>query len=512
MSSSIRTVLAAVLLAPLVLSAGAARSNQRVVLGSPDSPFALEFDGEYRFQGTVLTDTPVDAAGTTIDQPYSLDQRMRGRMDLAGRHFRLGTEWDLFTGQVAGPNWGIPGDVDERNRHQRTVFQREGFVPRRAAATFSWPALTVEMGLLTSHWGLGLLANDGDHDPVFGRNDFGDRVVRMRVTGKPLYLQPDHPRRHALNVTAAFDWVVADDTARFSERQLAFQGIFSVLYADASERQLGVYAVYRHQRELDEDRVLRALVLDGFGHLPLPLGETGLVLSLAVEGAMVTGETDRTLTYSSRHLVGVVSGGAAGVATIHAPGDLFRVRLRGGVASGDPDPDDGLTRDFSFDRDFDVGMVLFDQVSGGTEAAAHALLTDPTRSPPPDGVDALVTEGAFRRAFFAQPVFEYEPVYWLGFKIGALFASGTVDWTQPYYSFRAGGAPRNHLDTTPDGRYLGTEVDWAVRLGGEVRPARPSSVEAAFVAQGGHLFVGPALAGEGPDAIHQWLLTARLRW
>ncbi len=493
----------------LALPAGA---TQRVVLGSPDSPLSLEFTGEYRLQSTVLTDIPVDAEGTTIGQPYVFDQRLRGRADLTGRHFRLGTEWDLFTGQMFGPNWDIPGYVDERNRHTRTVFQREGFVPRRAALTFTWPALTLEMGLISSHWGLGMLVNDGNHDPEFGRNDFGDRVVRIRLTGKPLYLQRDHPMRHALNLSAAFDWVIADESARFSERQLALQGIVSLLYADARERQLGIYAVYRHQREMDEERATRVVVIDAFGHLPIPLSSEGMALSLAAEGVLITGETDRSLSYSARRVMGVVSGGAAGVAALHAPGDLVRVKLRGGLASGDPDPDDAITGDFSFDRNFDVGMVLFDQLSGGAEAAAHAQLTDPALSPPPDGVDALVTEGAFRRAMFVQPVFEYDPIHWMGFKVGVLLATATVDWTQPYYTYRAGGVPRNHLDTAPDGRFLGTEVDWAVRLGGPVRPVKTSSVEVAFLAQGGHLFVGPALAGEGPDSIHQWLLTGRIRW
>ncbi len=506
-----RTSAALPLMLALACAAGPARATQRVQFGSPESPLHLEFAGEYRFQGTMFTDIPVTADGVGIDQPYVADQRLRGRFDISGRHFRVGTEWDLFSGQMFGPTWGIPGDVDERNRHARTIFQRDGFVPRRAAATFSWPAFTLEMGLVTSHWGLGMLANDGAHDPLFGRNDFGDRVVRLRATGKPLYLQQDHPLRHALHVTAAFDWVIADDTARFSERQLALQGIASVLYADARDRQLGIYAVYRHQRELDEDRTTQVVVIDAFGHLPIPLG-TGPVLSLAFEGVLITGETDRSLTYGARRVMGVVSGGATGVATVHAPGDVMRVRIRGGLASGDPDPDDGLAGDFSFDRDFDVGMVLFDQLSGGAEAAAHAQLTDPTLSPPPDGVDALVTEGSFRRAMFVQPVFEYDPVHWLGFKVGGMLATSVVDWTQPYYTYRAGGDPRNHLDTAPEGRFLGAEVNWAVRLGGPVRPARPGSVEAAFLAQGGHLFVGPALAGPGPDSIHMWLLTGRLRW
>jgi hypothetical protein len=274
---------------------------------------------------------------------------------------------------------------------------------------------------------------------------------------------------------------------------------------------LGLYVVFRDQREMNEDRFTRALALDGYGQLPIAFGVGGWGLRAAAEGAVILGHTNRATTYGSREAVDVISGGATGVATLHAPQDVLQVHLRGGIASGDPDPDDTVSRDFSFDRDFDVGMVLFDQLAGGADAATHALLSDPTRSPPPDGVEALVNEGAFRRAVFVQPVVQGTPLPWLDVRFGVLLAGSVVDHTQPYYTFRAGGTARNQFDTEPEGRHLGTELDWAIRLGGPLKPAAEQSPQAHFVAQGGHLILGPALAG-GPDAIHQLMLTGRFRW
>ncbi|MDP7114370.1 MAG: hypothetical protein QGH45_20535, partial [Myxococcota bacterium] len=90
---------ATLLLLLVALSAcTAARATQRVQFGTPESPLNLEFAGEYRFQGMMFTDIPVAADGTSIDQPYVADQRLRGRFDISGRHFRVGTEWDLFSG------------------------------------------------------------------------------------------------------------------------------------------------------------------------------------------------------------------------------------------------------------------------------------------------------------------------------------------------------------------------------------------------------------------------------
>ena len=499
------------LLLPL-LFVTAARADQRIEVGSGDHPLGIELGGEYRFQGTMLSDFDIDAEGHTLGQSAVADQRLRARLHLTHRRFRVGTEWDLFTGQLFGDTWDVPCDLDERRRHVNTVIARESFVPRRVALSLTWPAFQLEAGLLTSHWGLGMMANDGAHDPMFGRNDFGDRVVRVRLTGKPLYMVQGHPGRDFLMITAAFDWVIGDDMARWSERQLALQGIFSVLYADADQRRLGVYAVYRGQKEMDEDRETRAFALDGFGQLPVALSASGWGLIAATEAVLIMGETDRATTYSSPDEVGVVSGGAAGVVTVQSPKQRFRFHLRGGIASGDPEPDDSISRDFTFDRDYDVGMVLFDQLMGGVEGATHALLTDPTRSPPPDGVDALITEGAFRRAVFAQPVVQVTPLDWLDLRVGLLLAGTSVDNAHPYYSFRAGGVPRNHTDTAPEGRHLGTEFDWAVRIGGAVKPTAASSPRLTFLAQGGHLFAGPGLTGTCPCTIHQLMLSGRFRW
>jgi hypothetical protein len=488
-----------------------ASATQRLQFGG-DIPLGVSFAGEYRLQGTLLSDFPIDAEGHTLGQPGVADQRLRAGFGLTFGRFRVGTEWDLFTGQLFGAMWQVPCTLDERNRHTHTVLTPRGFVPRKASFGFDWPALSIEAGLVTSHWGLGLMANDGDHDPMFGRNDFGDRVVRLRVTGKPLYAASGHAQRDFLFLTAAFDWVIADDIARIDRQQLALQGILSLLYADPGDRRLGIYAVYRGQRETTEDRFTRAIALDLFGQMPLALSPSGWGLMMAGEGAMIAGTTDRSTSYESPDQLAVVSGGAAAVFTVHAPDKRLQVHLRSGVASGDPEPDDGVTRDFTFDRDFDAGMVLFDQVMGGIDGATWALLDDPTASPPPDGVDAMINEGAVRRAAFVQPVVQGAPLGWLDLKLGVMFASGTVDFAQPYYSFRAGGIPTNHHDVPTDGRYLGTEIDWAVTVHTSIKPAVDGAPEASFLLQGGHLALGPALQGAGPGAIHQLMMTGRFRW
>ena len=43
-------------------------------------------------------------------------------------------------------------------------------------------SVAVQSGITTSHWGLGLIANDGNHDQLFARTDYGDRVFRTAAS------------------------------------------------------------------------------------------------------------------------------------------------------------------------------------------------------------------------------------------------------------------------------------------------------------------------------------------
>ena len=93
---------------------------------------------------------------------------------------------------------------------------------------------------------------------------------------------------------------------------------------------------------------------------------------VAGEVAGIFGETDRAQSYNSRDGLQVRSLGFTGLASVSYDPLHTNVIFRGGYASGDGNPDDGGSHDFSFDRDFDVGMVLFDEVQGAIDAAAYA--------------------------------------------------------------------------------------------------------------------------------------------
>lgn len=468
--------------------------------------------GDIRYVGALPPDHTVNPDGVTVGQGFVLHQRLRPGLELRTDAFELRTQADVLTGQLAGDPWDIPRTEDERHREQVGVLDSDDtFTLRKGNVSGRLGPVQMVAGLVTSHWGLGMVANDGEHDPVgFGTSDFGDRVVRVRFTTAPLKKGGE---MYPLFISIAGDRVVEDDLARWSDGQDAYQGILSALYADRSGRKLGIYGVYRNQLEADDVRKTEAGVVDVYGNLPLDLGEDRL--SLAFEAAVIRGFTSRGNSYNSFEGLKVRSAGLVGQAhyEVGGPEGMVGAMLRGGWASGDGDPDDGYSRDFTFDRDYDVGMVMFDELGGAIDAGTYSQLTDPQYSYlPPDGVELVVNEGAVRRAAYVQPIVELKPKPWLGLKAGALLAWQTGPIAQPFETFQNGGVPANHLGESTTGYSLGTELDWAVSLGDTETELGSLKATPELLLQGGHLMGSDSYAGSSTGTLNLFLASARLRW
>lgn len=447
--------------------------EERVILGRV-SPFAVDDEGN-------------EASG----EPW-LENRLRVGLAGAAGDALITMEGDLFHGMILGEPYQ---EIDER---ARSAVGPEGFRPREASVKLR-PGPELELGLVTSQWGLGMLANDGAQDPWFGRADFGDRVLRARLT-TPAFGADD------LFFSVAADRVIADDLGVMMEGQAAWQGILSLLKAGPDGARSGLYVVYRHQTEIAEQRYTRVAVADGYLDRRWDAGAGSL--RAAAEVAGIIGNTDRATTYTSPQLVGVRAWGATGLLRYET--ERWALTGRTGAASADDNPDDGLTGDFPIDRDFDVGMVLFDEVLGRVEAATYDLLSDPDNAgQPPDGVEVLVTEGSFRRAIFAQPIVDITPTSWLLLRLGATASWSLAPYSQAFYTYRNGGVPTNHLGVATEGRRLGTELDWAIGL--EERQEL-TAIRPGLLVQGGHLFLGPPLSDGGSQRVDLFLLTGRLRW
>ncbi len=462
---------------------------------------------EYRLNLAAPSDFVANTEGAHTGQTWALDQRLRAGVDVSGAAWRIGTEWDFLTGQVAGDTWKIPGTEDERHREAQPSLTVDGIRPRRLAGGFDLPFARIDLGLQASSWGLGLIANDGTGDPLFGRTDFGDRVVRLRVATRPV---PEW------TMVVAADVVAADDTADLMTGQFAAQGVLAAVWKPTDVVTAGAYGVYRHQIEHAFDPtgtqyVSRAGVVDLYARVGTHVGSW--TLDIGTEAAQIAGETERARTYDSPAALGIVSGAAVARVRADDPKKRVGILMNGGYLSGDGLPDDATLNAFSADRDFDVGMVLFDEVQGAIDAAAYAQLIDPEYSGhPTDGAELIVSEGAVRGATWAQPAVIVSPTTWIQARLGVVFAWSTAPVSQAFTSFRNGGVPTNHLGVATSGYALGTELDWAVVLGSvEPLAAHPMAKPApkpALVLQGGHAFLSPDLGGTRVDV---FMATARVR-
>ncbi len=517
-----RTIL--ILVALLALpSLASAQQSFPIPAGGFDG--SIELSGEYRLNLSMIGAAEVDAEGTTLSQWPVLDNRLRTRFDINLEFIKLSTEWDLFSGQLVGEDWGIPGDMHAGRRH--LVASQDGisalrFLPRRGAVSFSFPTAIVEVGLVTSDWGLGMLSNGGDRTPYFGRNDYGDRVLRARLTLRPLLLNKktkEHPKAGGLFTTFAFDYVVEDEQASIRDNQRALQGTVAILYQEPNHCRHGLYLVYRHQEELIDGRTTDAFVIDALVDQWFDL-PGGWRLRGAGEGVFIGGRTNRAVSWNAPEELSVLSGGITGLAEVRSPNDVFGGTLRAGWASADGNPDDGVTSDFSFDRDFDAGMVLFDELMAGVEVATYNLITDPENTgTPPDGADGLVTEGAVRRTLFVQPVLRGSPLAFLDLQLGVLLAWSSGPVVQPFYTGRSGGVPTNHHNNASEGRFLGAETDIAITAripfkGSIKEKAAPGVPLFETQLQIGTLMTGPALRGlQGESGrLGKLMLTGRLEW
>ncbi len=456
--------------------------------------FAADVTGslDTRVVQSLLTDFPVDAEGTTHGQTSVGDLRVRTGLNATLDTVLLKFEADFFTGQAWGEPWGIATDIDERHRDTVGVLNQDAFVPRELSLNTRLGDAGLQVGLTTSQWGLGLLSNNGAGDPLFGRTDFGDRVVRVAT---------QLPASELWSVGLGGDMVVEDDSAIAADGQQAYQ-VFVAAQRVEGERELGVYAVNRNQREPSE-LTTQLGVLDVFVRVPVALGDW--TLHLAGEGAGIVGRTDRATTYDAPDDQPVRTAGAVAQVALEAP-SLVTAHLRGGLASGDDATDDKATG-FTFDRDYDVGMVLFDEVLAGVDAATYALVDDPANAgQAPNGADGLVKEGAFGQAAYVQPAVQLEPVDGLDVRVGAMAAWATAPISQAFYTARNGGVPTTHHETASTGRFLGTELDWALGYERSLKDWTPG-----VRVQGGHLFASADVAGDGPDRIDLYSVAVRVQ-
>ena len=481
--------------------------SERLVLDDGRTPVAEAEAGVYRvlvhgelqLRGTAQSDLPLEPSksgveGTSLGQSKYLYQwfRVTPRVQFG--------DWLEVVGQMDVPRGMSVGDVThgvgaaDVPLDERMPF---GVEPRWLYAEAHTPIGNLKAGQQGSHWGMGLVANDGDHASLFGDYRRGDLSERVLFATKPL------GKESPFAVAVAGDLVFRDDQAKLVDGDHAYQGVL-VLQYEKDAHQAGLYGVRRHQTR---DRATRegvpyadgldVTVIDVAGKTAYPLAGFGGYVFGQFEAAYIRGDT--TLLRSIDQLQSGEKeqirswGGAAQVGVVREKGEgdarfgSLMAALEWGWATGDADPNDGTSKRFTFDRNHNVGLVMF-QALGWKTARAAVIAQDPSLSArAAHGLELLPSNGGVFGATYVNPTVIVRPMKSLDLKAGIVLARTTADVVDPY-RLNSFGRIANWDGGDAKRHDLGVEID----LGTEWRAALDYGLTLQLGAQGGYLIPGHA--------------------
>ncbi len=388
----------------------------------------------------------------------------------------FGPRWRLFF-QQRFLNYDLlyGSDSFAGDRFQSPISSRaSGFSPVNFPRHLNFKAFTpigfFLLGITTSDWGLGILANGGDRARgEFYVPRFGDIVGRILLAVPILSLFTSNPAlSKRFFIAGGFDLVILDDYADIFRGDRAYQGVISSFYRLPGDKLFaGVYIALREQRNSQGAR-LSAQAYDIYLSLKDSFYEGQLALSLATEWVFIRGFTDLIRTEEGPDGVELASAGGVIKGGIALPKAGLRFFSEFGYGSGDANSYDRYATRFSFDPDYQPSLILFSRVMSAVSAQSAARLASPSRvSTPPLGADQLPSYSRVNNVLYFQVGLAYQPfrpfipvLSSLELKVGFLFAQTAADFVDPYYSFKAGG-----INTTPFGepaisnRDLGMEMN-----------------------------------------------------
>jgi len=494
----------------------------RVPRRKPESK-VLFFDmhGEYQLRYQAQRSVLMAPTASDIDKSPGLLEDSTGQNHFVSHWLRLEprlvvsdklqvvSQFDLLTGLVMGQlTHGV--SADDTPRDEYNGFKNVQL--RWLYAEAKLPIGIVRVGQQPNHWGLGILANDGNHPTLFGDYRYGAISERVLFATKPGGENSDFV------IALAGDLVFRDQNAKLSRGDQAFQGVLAA-YWERGPNQLGLFSTLRRQRT-DRQSLpfstytddIDAAAVDLFAKFAVPVPGHDAYLFGAAEGAAIFGTTNAIRTQDQARDDAKTTlrsyGGAAvfGVAhrthgceacKVHTPGgkgffgDLV-AQVELGYASGDADPYDGTQKRFQFDGNHRIGLVLFDEVlrfqtARSSTAARDPLLSNAERPTP--GADRLPSNGGIFGATYVNPTFLFRPHPSFDVKAGMLLAQATADVVDPYRTATSGSYV-NARGGSPKSKDYGLELD----LGVEWRKPLEFGMTLALGMQAGVLFPGDALA------------------
>ena len=437
----------------------------------------LRMDGSYRLRLAGNTNLALDDRPALLGQHTWWENRLRltgkviERTETSG--FEVQMSFDIFDGLLAGDTARDFQGLGWDGRSLKLSTDHTGFAFRSLFAEFRLPIGQVSIGQMPSHWGLGMVANSGNDEdaPDFGDVRFGDIVERALFATKPL-LPLFGPRGFANDVVVAVgvDLVYRDRFASLVQRNggglewgdAAWQGLAAAIWTPDEATRVGFSATRRVQQFAKDAGNLHIWIFDGTARTSHNYPALDLQVTLEGEAAAVTGGTSHATNLNATSSVKIAQQGFTGRVRFGLP--QLEAELEAGYASGDSNPFDDASTGFSFNRDYKVGLVLWDEVLLFQSQNAAARLSDPNLvGRPPNGVDLLPTQGAVANALYLKPTVRWRPAFFDG-KVRVV---GSVLWARApepvvdAYQALLASAPRNAYGAAA-GQDYGIELDGAI--------------------------------------------------
>jgi hypothetical protein len=486
---------------------------------------ALEGNGELQFRATFLSDLPLtpfpgEPSTRTLGQEFRAEYWWRNTSRVTfGERLALIFQVDL-RGFFAGQETRFVYSAEEpySNRDALFVDARWLYLEYRS------PTIVASTGLQGLHWGMGLLDNDGDHPALFGDYARGARHAVLLFVLRP------GGKTSPFNVGAAGGIVFPGDLGPepaaedLREGRIAPEGVVAAFYDDGSDNVLGFYGVYRRWSREPENRTgivyeetLDEFVVDSTGRFNAKIpGRAGFVfgeyeVAYRVGSSKVVRAPEPSPTEETADVDAIGAAPRLGAVATAGSGDerwgRVVAQLEWGWASGDANPNDDSLRRFSFDPNYNVGLVLFDQVLAFKTARASDIARySGVAQRPNSGNDRLASNGAIFGTTYVYPSLVVRPVPELDLKAALLVAQATADFVDPVAAGLAGRS-QNYDGGSTANRDLGLELDGGV----EYRLPLGSRGTLELGAQGGVFFPGNAFADvAGVRMPTQYLAVLRL--
>jgi hypothetical protein len=477
-----RALATAIAMAAAWLPAGV-RADGEAPAAAPEPTAAQRFDlgGGYTAELTAAFEERVSATQTSAIQvrrplgtdPTQLDPHVafENRLRVGGsasfrhatgflREVKLELQADVLSGAYTSSLEAEALRFDPLQPSQVSATSSNGQHLRRASVEVTTEAGRLLAGRTVNSWGLGILAQGADDDPLqFGMRRNGHYVTRLAYFAMPStwFLGDEGQRTAPVVLGVAYDWIAHDDRARRSDGDSGNNWIVTAGWF-GKHLQAGFFGVRRTQTN-DQGLDTKAWVADVYARGAFE--SSGWKLALATEWVYITGETEVLRSKANPDSIDVSQIG--GALRFDVEKDWFVARLEGGYASGDSRPSDDGLHGFTFASDYRIGVALFPEFQRRISAVAAYNAQDPRFSgEPPVGFDEIPTKGAVAQAMYLHPVLGIRPFPNLTILGGAVLARSAADIADPYQTGLAGG-----VATGPYGaqgkRNLGIELDAGVR-------------------------------------------------